>query len=271
MKVKYRQSLYEMTLFRSIQFRMHKLWFPGRRMLRRGLRILRYLVSWIAPFFLFSFMVCAVYLALIEVGLLGFEQAVIEAVGVIVGSFLLLFIKECWDLEHARHAQLLAQWSSYIKYKSNLTGLLLDLYRALGFSVVGYYNLLSTADALSSFIEKRFVDPNSRVSMSCQSIVKSLHECLLSFKKETESTRFLDWPEDERASFSFQRALSLVSSLATGEVDGSIDRLSVADDVSRACLELLGYLRRPWNYPIDRARARLLDRFVSTFGEKLNR
>lgn len=233
MKVKYRQSLYEMTLFRSIQFRMHKLWFPGRRMLRRGLRIYRYLVSWIAPFLLFSFMVCAVYLALNKVGLLGFNQAAIEAVGVIVGSFLLLFIKECWDLEHVRHAQLLAQWSTYIKYKSNLTVLLLDLYRALGFTVAGYYNLLSTAYTLSPFIENR--------------------------------------SEDERASFAFQRALSLVSSLSTGEVDGSIDRLNVADDLSRACLELLGYLRRPWNYPIDRARARLLDRFVSTFGEKLDR
>lgn len=129
-KVKFGHTCYNLTLLDACKMRFALLWFPVRRFLRAAKRTLKNLGLLGMTFFIFLPIAGVLLGALTCFGLFDFVESIKELVLIILGSFVLLAVRETLEFEKLRKARLLKQervcWTARIQF-SNYINAVFDL------------------------------------------------------------------------------------------------------------------------------------------------
>lgn len=268
MRVTYKGNRYGLPLLSGMAFKIRQLWFPMTRIARAIRRTVLELRGWLVTLLVFIPIGAAVLSAMVALGYLAPESAITEFVLMLLGSVLLLTIKETRDNAVWRRAVLVEQWKHYANCRSSLNANLCKLFHALGLRVDRWDMLASRenleralSDATCSDVS---VDDNALEEATC-SIFDIVERYIdLSIKNE-----WIDWDGDE-ASFIFESCLPRsLTAVRSSSKEGFEERKRSLSGLSDDLLRFMAILRRPWRYPVDVAHNQLLEKYLERQGVRL--
>lgn len=250
MRVTYKGNKYELPLLCGMVFKIRQLWFPIRRMERAARRTVLELRGWLVTLLVFIPIGATILSVMVALGCMELESAITEFVLMLVGSVLLLTIKETRDNAARRKAVLVEQWKHYANCRSSLNANLCKLFHALGLRVDRWDMLASRenlertlSDATCSDVS---VDDNALEEATCSIFDIVEHYIDLSIKNE-----WIDWDGDE-ASFIFESCLPRsLTAVRSSSKEGFEERKRSLSGLSDDLLRFVAILRRPWRYPVD--------------------
>ena len=260
MKVAYRMSSYELPLFRAFGFFCLKAWFPIRRLARAIKRDVVFLAGWITTLLVFIPICIIVFAVLIFSGHLDFDGAIVELVSIILGSFLLLAIKELRDYEAKRRDILRKQWELYVIWRSELTYNLKTFFHHAGVEIKSFVFLESTESWKSAFRESNACDncpnklPNDmmQVMTSVNSIINAARE-----------VGFIDWSVEIASNQAHNMQTTLNNITQNSQSDSVQNQIKCLGNYAVA---LLGQVRRPWRYGNDMAHRTFVEKYLNQYG-----
>lgn len=263
MRASWQNRSYEMTLVDYIRFLLHKSWFVRRRFMRSAKRLWSYAANWSIPFILF-FATSAIVFVLTSC--LLFDEIKADSVAfsfasTILGSFLLLFLKECRDIEYTRNAVLKRQYKLCMQARCQFQTEFAQIVRQSGCTLASGVSLFSNKaadiDVIRTSCEKgdQFDSSRSR---------SALADTLNSHKYMLLARDYVDINEDQ----------------ALLQIDGALNLLRKADfgqethDLSKLYGYLFCYireLRKPWAYTNDQTRKKLVNCFLENHAVLISR
>ncbi len=264
MKIRFENNSYELPFFRAISFHFQRAWFPARRLLRAVKRAVKSLASWGSTLLLFVPIFVVVLSGLVWWQFIKVPEAISEFCLLLLGSFLLLAIKEVRDREIRRHAVLKKQWSFYSEWHQELLASLLRLAECMGINIQGRYNFLDSDDNVDVVIgSASAIEPD--VSR-CSELLNRIRDIVSTIPSIARDFEFVDWDAFGGSRYLFQSIQSQIESLPPlGEVDFE-DKITWFRDLALSILHLLAIIRRPWRYRNDMAHRELLLRYVGMYG-----
>lgn len=264
MQVKYKGNSYELTLFHAFGFHLKRAWFPLRRFGRAVKRTIYSLGSWISTLAVFVPICIIVFWVLLNKKVIGLNASIIELVSIILGSFLLLAIKEIRDSEAHRRTVLRKQWEYYDSWRYEFVYALKDFLQHLGLKIADYSFLNSLEEWEASFHDSAGVVP----SPEClEDDIKVITDCIALVIKTARDEGFVDWDVElanERAKRIEQLANGLARDVRSGETV-----LDDADNLGKCATALLALVRRPWRYRNDMAHMELIERHLDQYGARI--
>lgn len=268
MQVTYKGKKYELPLLRGIVFKIRQLWFPIRRMERAARRTVLELRGWLVTLLVFIPIGVAILSAMVALGCMELEAAITEFVLMLVGSVLLLMIKETRDNAARRKAVLVEQWKQYASCRSSLNTDLRNLFHALGLSV-DHWDVLASRERLRKTLSDAtpsdvFIDDNV-----LEGIVRSINDTVGRYIDLSIKNEWIDWDGDE-ASFIFESCLpGSFDEVRRNSKGGFEERKNALNRLSDDLLRFVAILRRPWRYPVDVAHSQLLEKYLERQGVRL--
>lgn len=268
MRVTCKGNRYELTLLSGMVFKLRQLWFPMRRIARAVRRTILELRGWLVTLLIFIPIGAVVLSAMVALGCLGPESAITEFVLMLLGSVLLLTIKETRDDAARRRAVLVEQWKHYASCRGSLNANLYKLFHALGLSV-DHRDMLASRENLERALSDATcsdvpMDDNALDEATC-SIFDIVERYIdLSIKNE-----WIDWDGDE-ASTIFESCLPRsLAAVRSSSKEGFEERKRSLSGLSDDLLRFVAILRRPWRYPVDVAHNQLLEKYLERQGVRL--
>lgn len=260
LRVTYCMSSYELPLFRAFGFFCRKAWFPFRRLLRAIKRVFFSLIGWISTLVVFIPLCVAVFAFLIRCNFLVLNEAVIEFVSIILGSFVLLAIKELRDSEAKRREALRKQWDHYCRWRFDLTYALGNFFSHIGVRIEGYSfldsmesweNACNSASACAPCPDECFGDLE-QVMTVVYAIIDTARE-----------VGFIDWNAEAASNYAQN-----ISNIMTDFVQGNqTDHAQFhIDALGSYAVALLAQVRRPWRYRNDMAHKALIEKYLDQHG-----
>lgn len=267
MKITHRGMEYEMSFVHAIGLELHRAWFPLRRLLRAGKRALHRLSSWASTLLLFIPICLLVLAGLTYSGVLNIGDAVTEFASILLGSFLLLAIKEIRDSESDRGGILRQQWALYSRWKNALTRSLLHVARCVGCEIKDW-EILNSTDCLDKAIASiRFLRAQNgeweRGKMDEE--LFDISETIREMAEQARVIGFIDWNPSAASRWEFDNLSYQINSISEAHLWGP-DAKEQVRSLAYALLCLLALVRRPWRYRNDIARRELIDRYVERYG-----
>ncbi|RHF38160.1 hypothetical protein [Collinsella intestinalis] len=262
MRVLFDCRTYEMGLCDWVSFLFKKMWFPCRRSLRFLKRSIAALADWwiIIPF---AFLSYGVYLAFDPITELGTSGIVAELIGMVLGSFTLLFLKERVDFEGKRHATLDLQYRFYVDKSWELYDAFSTLSRAAGLEPHSF-------DDFYDMKRCRCFYPGGLVRIE-EADRTSYHRALVKLDSEITALKetcylqpFVDCSVDEINRLVFSVREKLLGLEDDGEVSWA-----VVCSLEAELINLMTIIGRPWHYANDEARKRLLRKYIVQHAEEL--
>ena len=263
MRASWQNRSYEMTLVDYIRFLLHKSWFVRRRFMRSAKRLWSYAANWSIPFILF-FATSAIVFVLTSCLLfceIKADSVAFSFASTILGSFLLLFLKECRDIEYTRNAVLKRQYKLCMQARCQFQTEFAQIVRQSGCTLASGVSLFSNKaadiDVIRTSCEKgdQFDSSRSR---------SALADTLNSHKYMLLAREYVDINEDQ----------------ALLQIDGALNLLRKADfgqethDLSKLYGYLFCYiqeLRKPWAYTNDQTRKKLVNCFLENHAVLISR
>ena len=263
MRASWQNRSYEMTLVDYIRFLLHKSWFVRRRFMRSAKRLWSYAANWSIPFILF-FATSAIVFVLTSCLLFGeikADSVAFSFASTILCSFLLLFLKECRDIEYTRNAVLKRQYKLCMQARCQFQTEFAQIVRQSGCTLASGVSLFSNKaadiDVIRISCEKgdQFDSSRSR---------SALADTLNSHKYMLLAREYVDINEDQ----------------ALLQIDGALNLLRKADfgqethDLSKLYGYLFCYiqeLRKPWAYTNDQTRKKLVNCFLENHAVLISR
>lgn len=264
MRVKYKGYYYELPLFRAFGFYLRSAWFPFRRFVRAVKRTICSLGSWASTLAVFVPICVIIFSILLLNGMVSLDDAIVELVSIILGSFLLLAIKEIRDFEAKRRTILRRQWEYYDSWRYEFTDTLSDFFRHLGLIIYGYAFLNSVDDWEAAFQNSVNSEPTAEY---INGDIEHISEVVASIINTARQEGFIDWNVEQanRLVKEIERfAVELAQNVQSG---GSIRR--EAGLLGECATALLGLVRRPWRYRNDMAHRELMERYLSQYGVRI--
>lgn len=253
---------YEMGLCDWVSFLFKKMWFPCRRTLRFLKRSIAALADWwiIIPF---SFLSYGVYLAFDPITELGASGIVAELIGMILGSFTLLFLKERIDYESKRHATLDLQYRFYVDKSWELYDAFSVLSRAAGLEPHAFDDFYDMKRCYGFYSDGRVCIGEDDTASYHQALVK-LDSVIAALKETCYLQPFVDCSVDE-----INRRVSSVREKLLGLEDAGEVSWAVVCSLEAELINLMTIIGRPWHYANDEARKRLLRKYIVQHAEEL--
>lgn len=268
MRIRYNHSRYDMPLKYGLKFIV----YHSRRAKAR--RIMRALKRWAVYFFSYWLMALAIYTLvcmttfciLISIHIYQtWNEALGEFASLLLGSVVLLLIKETYDKESSRHNALHQQKIASTNCQFELTDALRSLAQSAGLSTPGH-SLLASLQDFNSEIEhlgnrEPLIDQAHVQKMSFQ--IRRAIESLLDIASHVD---FVD--------FNYSHAKERYRTTISEKLDSLEEKASLSKQEYRALAsELLYYLaetRLPWHYEMDQKRNAEIRDYVETHGVKIS-
>lgn len=264
MRIRFEGDSYEMTIFHGLLFHLQHAWFPVRRLLRAVKRSAKSLASWGSTLLLFIPIFVGVLSGLVWMRFIKLSEAITEFCLLLLGSFLLLAIKEVRDREIRRHVILKKQWSFYSEWHQELLVSLLRLAKCMGIDISGRYDFLDSRGNIDAAINLAIaIEPNIS---HCSDFLTRINEIVSAIPNIAREFEFVDWDAFGGSGYLFQDIRSQIESFPPlGDSSFEI-RVSWLRGLAFSVLQLLALIRRPWRYRNDVARRELLSRYVQKYG-----
>ena len=256
-----------MTFSHGVGYKFRKAWFPWKRFLRALKRAVLSLKTWVSTLTLFIPLAGLILLILVYAGLFCAVEAVKEFVLILLGSFLLLAIKEIRDSEARRKQILKSQWSYYCRWKSELTQHLISIAKCMGYTIRNWQLLSSQTEVDNVFSA---LTPNE-MQNSCDAQEEYEHHiCEIrnianQILQQAERSEFIDWDSARASYLVFDEICEQINTLKANWPERDTTQLKI---LSRELNEALALVRRPWRYRNDMAHKELLTRYVEQYGVK---
>lgn len=264
MRIRFEGDSYEMTMFRATLFHVQHAWFPIRRFLRAVKRAAKSLASWGSTLLLFIPIFVGVLSGLVWWQLIKLPEAISEFCLLLLGSFLLLAIKEVRDREIRRHSILKKQWSFYSEWYQELLVSLLRLARCMGIDIQGRHDFLDSGDNVDVVIgSATSFEPDIS---DCLELLNRIYLIVSTIPSIAREFEFVDWDAFDGSGYLFQHIQSQMESFPPLEDVDFEQKISWFRDFALSILHLLALVRRPWRYRNDVARRELLLRYVRKYG-----
>lgn len=230
-------------------------WFPLRRFLRRGKRCLKYLIYWLYLLVPFA-LVCAAVLTIAAIaGAISANEIPSIAISIVLGSFLLLVIKDIWDKETTRNRTLNEQLEVYNLYIYKVERGLSAITRLYGIPLPHEASSpLSQEVSRDLFIEKIRSSKFQKNNLEKHVMIKQCVHLARAFAKlesEMEHFEFIDI-NDSNLGLNFQLSQEGIQALSDSSLTGNIE--TAPDDIIgivNSSFHIFACLRRPWRYPMD--------------------
>lgn len=264
MRIRFENNSYEMTTACAILFYVQNAWFPARRFLRAIKRAVKSLASWGSTLLLFIPIFVGVLSGLVWWRIIAVPEAISEFFLLLLGSFLLLAIKEVRDGEIRRHATLKKQWSFYSEWHQELLVSILRLAKSMGINIQGRHDFLDSDDAINAAIScATATDPDAA---RCSEFLSNIYVTVSTIPTTARDIQFVDWDAFDGSRYLFQDIQSRIESFPSLEKDSFETRVSWLRSLAVSILHLLALVRRPWRYRNDLARRKLILRYVQKHG-----
>lgn len=268
MRVTYKGNKYELPLLCGMVFKIRQLWFPIRRMERAARRTVLELRGWLVTLLVFIPIGAAILSVMVALGCMELESAITEFVLMLVGSVLLLTIKETRDNAARRKAVLVEQWKYYANCRSSLNANLCDLFHALGLSV-DQWDMLASRERLRKTLSNATCSDVSIDDNALEEIIQSIIDTVGRYIDLSIKNEWIDWDGDE-ASFIFESCLPRsLSEVRRNSKRGFEDRKYALNGLLDDLLRFVAILRRPWRYPVDVAHNQLLEKYLERQGVRM--
>lgn len=220
------------------------------------------MVDWwiIIPFTLLSY---GVYLAFDPITELGPSGIAAELIGMILGSFTLLFLKERVDFENKRHATLDLQYRFHVDKSWELYDAFSALSRAAGLELHTFDEFYDMKRCCG-FYSDGYVCIGEADTASYHRALVKLDSEITALKETCYLQPFVDCGVDE-----INRHVFAVREKLLGlEDDGEVS-LAVVCSLETELINLMTIIGRPWHYANDEARKRLLRKYIVQHAEEL--
>ncbi len=258
--VSFENTGYELIFIDGLRFHILHFWFPMRRFLRAVKRIIAYGVRWLPTILVFMPTCLLTYGALSRVGLMRRDEITVELVSIVIGSIVLLLVKETLDSEHRRRLILKFQYSKLREWDYRSHELFVQLCCAMGIDWMSVYP--DRYPAASVWMSSHYGCTAGHLD---KSVLLEQIRMLLNVMCETAEERgFIDWNSKEATSI-YQRTLDSLSR-------ANCDDFDVAESMkalSQGLRDVLLMIGRPWSYRIDEARNELVQRFLKVHAVKV--
>ena len=270
MTVRHHGRAYETAGPRAVYFKLLQLWFPFHRLIRLCRRCAKRLVLW--PVVLAVFLPSA-YLALSPFaakGVCTMGDIYFELASITLSSCLLLAIKDNMDCERERSRTLKRQYAYYTRLKYTLYDSLDSLFASFGLPHMAWNTLSSKESAEGQKTSYRNGSAHPTSSDTTAVAIANSRMILYEARSTIGNASYIDWGASEADDRAFDDALKALGQLefASDNYDGSIF-LSSVDMLIGSHLQILAGLRRPWNYPRDKARERLISKYLEAHAVKI--
>lgn len=270
MIVRHHGRAYEITGPRPLYFKLLQLWFPFHRLIRLCRRCAKRLVVW--PFVLGIFLPVA-YLVLslfAAKGICSIGDVYFELASIALSSCLLLAIKDNMDCERERSKALKRQFAYYTRIKYSLYDSLDSVFSSFGLPHV-VWDALSSRDRANE-LKRDYRNGGNRPTASDATAVAIANSRALldGARLAIADASYIDWgvsEADDRAFDVAMQALGQLELSLRGCDNGSL--FNTIDALVDSYLQILAGLRRPWNYPRDKARERLVSNYFEAHAVKI--
>lgn len=260
MKVTYRMNSYELPFLRAFGFFCRKTWFPIRRLARAIKRATVFLAGWISTLLVFIPICIIIFAVLIASDYLSVDGAIVELTSIILGSFLLLAIKELHDSEAKRREILRKQWELYVGWRYDLTQCLETFFLHAGVDIKVFAFLDSMESWKSALRESNAcVDCPHELSNDMMQIMEIVNTIIDSARE----VGFIDW-NVEIASNQAQNMRRAMNNIAQNCQSDSAQ--CQIEYLGNCAVVLLGQVRRPWRYGNDMAHQTLIRKYLEQYG-----
>lgn len=239
-----------MTITKALRFQTLRLWFPIRRAFRFLKRNMKEALSWIITSLIFLPLALAIlyFFNLIYANerLLIPEQLII----LILGSILIVSIKDLQDKENNRRSALNTQFRIYYNFKFSFE----DTYKEF---------ILNDESCTVTQLKGPSEETTDIVSK-----IERLIPFANIFIQELEQNDLIDWNDyDSKQLYETHfKLLSLQNRLDSSDLNIPVSEIK---GFLKDLKLLIEATRKPWNYPIDVARNKMLEGFVRDHGTEV--
>lgn len=264
----YKGRKYELPLLCGMAFKIRQLWFPIRRARRATRRTVVELRGWLVTILVFIPIGAAILSAMVALGCMKPESAITEFVLMLLGSVLLLMIKETRDNAARRKAVLVEQWKHYVNCRSSLNADLCSLFHALGLSV-DHWDMLASRECIERALSDATGSDVPIDDNALEEITRSIIDTVGRYIDLSINNEWIDWDGDN-ATFIFERCLpGSLAEVRRNSNGGFEGRKNALKGLSDDLLRFVAILRRPWRYPVDVAHNQLLEKYLENQGVQL--
>lgn len=260
---RYRYGFNKLSFPDKLSFIWKSLWFPWRRFLRLLKRCTKQIGKWLLFFIPFSIALALGTCLCLMTNVIEWRELGSVLLSVIFGSFILLVMKDIWDVEAQRHKVLVEQFDIYSEYLSFVGQKYLELLE-LG-------NVVLLQDAKYPFEnEERFarfkteMDNQAIVFNDLQKrnkVIDELIEEFIQLKGVLANRNFIDL-NDSGLYINIYYTIDDLNQIKT-TLDSSNSKY--AQDLTSVVLSsyhIFACLRRPWRYPMDAEKRIQLDAWL---------
>lgn len=264
MKIEYKRAECNLPIVCLLKYFWLRLWFYWRRLLRCLRRCASNMMYWmllLVPFALVSF---AVLVLLCHSSILSVEDAVSVAVSAFLGSYLLLVIKDLWDTEATRHRMLVEQYNLYYGSVHEATTLLRKLVAACGLRIDN--------DSFDPYLSENLHEEYSRqidrsdIASSVASEVELCGRKLIEAFSRLEGSmrgRMLIDSDGDALIDNFISTIDDIQDVVMAERLSDFSKMREAlKGIVLSSYHIFACLRRPWRYPMDLRRSRMLENWL---------
>lgn len=260
MRVSFENARYELMLTDGLRFHVLLSWFPTRRFLRAAKRIIAYGVHWLPTISVFMPTCLLTYGVLCRMGLIRWDEIAVELVSIVMGSIVLLLVKETLDSEHRRRLILKFQYSKLREWDYRSHELFVQLCCAMGIDWMSVYP--ARCPVASVWAGSHYGCTAGHLD---KSVLLEQIRMLLNVMCETAEERgFIDWNSKEATSI-YQWTLDALSRADCDDFDAARSMKSLSQGLCDVSL-MIG---RPWSYRIDDAHIELVRRFLKVHAVKV--
>lgn len=249
----YENMNYQLDYSGYLKARVKLLWFPLRRWLRRTRRCVTYLGYWIVLFVPFSIISALLLISFVNFGLIELDDIPSFVLSLILGSFLLLVIKDAWDREIKRHETLVKQYEIYASSIYSADSSLQRIAEDCGLTLRGNARFpLLTETCWNSYHEQLSSMEISTINLEkLQTDLLCLKKTIMNLQGKMSVLPLID-NDDYSLDMNFNDTNMHIDNLqnAAASQDGVNARKHMQRIVSSS-FHIFACLRRPWRYPID--------------------
>jgi hypothetical protein len=249
----FENNIYQLECGNYLKAKIRLLWFPLRRMLRRTRRCIAYLRYWIVLFIPFLIVSALLLFVFAEFGLIEVEDIPSFILSLILGTCLLLVIKDIWDRELKRHDALKKQFEMYSSSRYSADSYLQRIAGDCGIVLEGdarfplmnetcsnrYYDQLSSSEAANINLDE------------LQNDLLGLKKVMMNLQGKISVLPLID-NNDYSLDMNFDSTNIAIENLRNAAMKGN--EFSVRRHMQQIVLRafhIFACLRRPWRYPMD--------------------
>lgn len=276
MLVQYHYIRYELSFIDGLSFYIRKLWFPMRRLLRFCKRLAAMARTWVILLIIFLTLYLTVQEILVIKGLLSSDDVVTGLVSLLLTSFVLVFMRDAMTSERGRNLKLKKQLTIHEKVRQSTLEAGRTLSSSFGFAEPTYsdWSDQESFDAYASKLSSEGPIICTDRSSLCDALQK-----LYDTATEVESWYIEDAIVDASPVSGDRSLMYYTDSIKSAAArmlrmppDASAFAFNPSDiyDLLRKSFSMTGILRRPWRYGNDRAKQKLLQKFLDEHGVELH-